>query len=81
MDNEEPASRSRGPIPTQGALVLLAVGVLGNILVVRVTMGASTPSFWAAALSQIFSACVWTGAVWLGAVLAWRTILVHRHAR
>ncbi|MCL5735310.1 MAG: hypothetical protein M1274_06925 [Actinobacteria bacterium] len=78
IDTPSPETRQRGRIDTRGAFALLIVGVIGNIVVTwMITGGPSAPRV-PVALTQIFTACTWTGAVWLGALLAYEGIVSSR---
>jgi len=59
------------------ALLLVVLAVLGNIVLVRMG-GSVTSSRNIATLSQIFSAALWVGAVWLGVLLAYQGIMRSR---
>ena len=61
------------------ALLLVILAVLGNIILIRTgTGGSTTSSRNIATLGQIFSAALWVGIVWLGALLAYRGIIRSR---
>jgi hypothetical protein len=79
----DPASGDHAPLASRlpslrGPLVLLIIAVVGQIFIVRSGAGGETSPQDLVSLSQIFTAATWVGAVWLGALLAYRGILRSR---
>jgi hypothetical protein len=74
--HDRPSDSSSLIIP---ALLLVVLAVIGNIIVVRIgTTGNLMSPANVATLSQIFSAALWVGSVWLGGLLAYLGIMQSR---
>jgi hypothetical protein len=67
-------------LPTiRAALVLLLAGVAGNVAIIVAAGPSSTASPRAlVALSQVFGAFIYVGGVWLGGLLAYRSVMRRR---
>lgn len=78
MDTSNTETGRRRRVALTGAFVLLLVGVIGNVAVSWGITGSPASPRILVALSQVFTACTWTGAVWLGALLAYRAVMDSR---
>lgn len=58
-------------------LLVLVLAAVGNIITVRAA-STQSPHLILIALNQVFSVALWVGAVWLGALLAYRGIVSWR---
>jgi hypothetical protein len=56
-------------------LTLLILAVIGSAVVTRTGVNQHIASTLIIALSQILSAAIWVGAVWLGGILVYRSIV------
>jgi hypothetical protein len=75
----QPTTRRGSGLPQlRAALLLVVLAVLGNIILIRTGVGSVTSSRNIATLSQIFTAAMWVGTVWLGVPLAYRGIVRSR---
>jgi hypothetical protein len=59
-------------------LTLMILAVIGSAIVTKAGVTQHAPSTLVIALGQMLSAAIWVGAVWLGGILVYRSIVAAR---